>query len=152
MSAISVDQISGKLMASASTIERLRALCTEDAKALGCEPPEPVEAASQTSSKPVSSPREQVVQVAPSPSDAEIEALLGSLMATVYVQAMKSFEEARKATVAGQPVAMRDIHIHQGARLTRACAEVAVALARHKEKPARIVMEHHHHHAHRRIA
>jgi hypothetical protein len=84
------------------------------------------------------------LRLPPAPSDDKIEALIGSLMPVVYVEAMKSFDEARRMTVPGQPVELRDVHISQGTRLCRAFAELTVALAKHRGKAQRLVIEHHH--------
>jgi hypothetical protein len=46
---------------------------------------------------------------------------------------------------------MRDVHIGQGARLCNAVSMLAVALARHRGKPARVEVEHRHYHEHRRV-
>ena len=96
---------------------------------------------------------ERVVQVSPPADDRSIEALLTTLMAEAFVEARRSFAMARGCSVAGQPVGMRDVHIGQGTRLCNALSMLTVALARHKGKPARVVVEHRHqhHHVHQRV-
>jgi hypothetical protein len=91
--------------------------------------------------------KERVVKVAPAPSDTEIEAVLGALAAESFAAATRSFQLAREASLVG----LRDVHAHQAARLTRACAEVSTALMRTRGKGERMVIEHRHHHLHQRI-
>jgi hypothetical protein len=81
--------------------------------------------------------KERVIRVAPAPGDAEIEAVLGALAAESFAAAMRSFELARGATL----VELRDVHAHQAARLTRACAEVSAALMRSRGKCDRVVVQ-----------
>jgi hypothetical protein len=133
--------------------DRMIAARRERATELGSEPPPTFTAVAVNARRDEPpGPKELVVRVNPPASDEAIEALLTSLMAETFVEAQRSFAMARGCSVAGQPAGLRDTHIGQGARLCRAFAEMTVALARHKGKPARIVMEHHHHHVHRRIA
>jgi hypothetical protein len=68
-------------------------------------------------------------------------------MGETSAAARRSFQLARDYTQPGQLVEMRDIHIYQGARLTRAFAELVEALARRRG----VVVEHRHQHLHRRI-
>jgi hypothetical protein len=82
-------------------------------------------------------PRERVVKVAPAPSDAEVEAVLGALVGESFAAAIKSFQLAREATT----VELRDLHAHQAARLTKACGEVATALMRSRGKCDRVVVQ-----------
>jgi hypothetical protein len=121
----------GRLVASVETIERLKALCAQDAEELraaeGPPPPQLVDA---------------VVRVAAAPSDDAVEALLGSLLVESYVAASKSFELAREATRAGELIALRDAYVDQAARLTRASAEVAQALMRSRGKSERVIVQH----------
>jgi hypothetical protein len=139
VSAITVNPVTGRLTTDAATIERLKALAASDGAML---------ASGDVRTTRNDHPRKpQVVHVDPPPGDAEIEALLGGLMVTVYVEAMKSFDEARKATAVGQLVELRDIHINQGARLVRAFAELVEARARRRG----MVVEHRHQHLHRRV-
>jgi hypothetical protein len=39
--------------------------------------------------------------------------LLTGLMATVYAEAQRSLEEARKATIPGEPVELRSVVVHE---------------------------------------
>jgi hypothetical protein len=128
---VTIAFVDGKLTADDGTIERLSALAAEDAAELD-GPPKPL-----------------VVRVAPPAGDREIEALLTGLMATVYVEAQRSLEEARRATVPGAPIEMRSVSVHEACRLSKAFAMLTVALARHKNKTQRLVIEHRH--EHRRI-
>jgi hypothetical protein len=61
-------------------------------------------------------------------------------MATVYVEAQRSFQLAREHSAQGRLVEMRDIHIHQGARLCRAFADLIDARRGRREQ--RIVVQH----------
>jgi hypothetical protein len=90
-----------------------------------------------------------VVKVAPPPSDDAVAGMLGGLMGVTYLEALKSFDMARKAT---ELPGLRDVYVSQAYRLSKAMAMLTEALARHRDKPSRIMMEHHHHHEHRRIA
>jgi hypothetical protein len=99
-------------------------------------------------------PPERIVRVSPPASDEAIEALLTTLMTEAFVEAQRSFAMARGCSAAGQPAGMRDIHFAQGARLCNALGMLTVALARHKGRPARVMVEHRHqhHHVHQRIS
>jgi hypothetical protein len=72
---------------------------------------------------------------APRLDDHGIEATLIDLMAETRTEAKRSFQLAREHTQPGQLVELREIHIGQAARLTRAYAELVMALARHRGKP-----------------
>jgi hypothetical protein len=106
-----------------------------------CEFAEMIEARRQRTGGPLP---ERIIHVAPPADDRSIEALLTSLMAETYVEAQRSFAMARGHSAAGQLAGMRDVHIAQGARLCNALSMLTVALARHKGKPARVMVEHHH--------
>jgi hypothetical protein len=82
---------------------------------------------------------EVVVKVAPAPPDEAVAGLLGGLMPVVYIEAMRSFEQARQSGT----VEMRDVHISQGYKLAKALAMLTAALARHNGKNQRMVIEHH---------
>jgi hypothetical protein len=62
--------------------------------------------------------------------------VLWALAAESLAAATRSFELAREATTVG----LRDIHVHQAARLTHACAEVSTALMRSRDKCERVVV------------
>jgi hypothetical protein len=82
-------------------------------------------------------PKERVIRVAAAPGDAEIEAVLGSLMCETFAASRRSYQLAQEATTVG----LRDLHVHQAARLSRACAEVATALMRSRGKCERVVVQ-----------
>jgi hypothetical protein len=132
MSAITVTR-DGRLTASPDVVERLKRLCAEDEATLADDRP-----ARSERPCPASRPRARVVEAPP--SDDDIERLLGSLMVTVHDEAMKSFALAREHTQSGQLVELRDIHIHQGARLCRAFADLVDARRGRREQ--RIVVQH----------
>jgi hypothetical protein len=122
----------GRLTADLETIRELRTLCAEDA----------AELREEQRLKP------RVVKVAPAPSDDKIEALIGSLMPVVYVEAMKSFELARQSTAPGELVELRDLYLRQGCRLSVALATLSEALANRRDRGRRFVrVEHVHLHA-----
>jgi hypothetical protein len=114
MTAVTVSP-TGRLTASSETIAALKRLCSEDAAMLDDVRP--------MGDEHLRRDQDVVLRVAPLPSDDEIEALLGSSMVTVYSEAQKSFALAPEHTARGQLAEMRDIHIHRGARLTRAYAD-----------------------------
>jgi hypothetical protein len=94
------------------------------------------------------SPPVTKVVVGPAPSDEAVEGLLGSLLVDSFLAAQTSFKLARIHTKPGQSVATRDAFVHQAARLTRACVEVADALASRRDKGRRFTrVEHVHVHA-----
>src|SRR6516162_207257 len=99
-----------------------------DAGEPGGVPPPPEPRTVEIDDKKSRQPTLKVVVSAP-PGDAEVEALLGSLLLQSYAAASKSYRLAENFTTEGLPVEMRDVHLHQAARLTRACAELTVALA-----------------------
>jgi hypothetical protein len=116
----------GRLRADSATIARLQRLCAEDAAALEPRPPrEPCRPAA-----------------AVKPTDEDIEQVILGLIAEAHREAMRSFELARNHTRPGELVDMRDIHVHQGERLARAVADLTVALARHRGKPQKLILEH----------
>jgi hypothetical protein len=125
---------SGRLVASSETIEALKRLCAEDAKALDDDRPAPGRPA----------PNPQGSQTSLRASDDDIEACLAGLMTEAYREARRSFRLARAHTQPGERVEMRDVHVHQATRLTRAFADLVEALARHRAKGCaqRIVVEH----------
>jgi hypothetical protein len=132
MSAITVSA-TGALVADPSTVERLKALCAEDAAILqglgdGADDGAGVD----------------VLRVASAPGDAEVEALLGSLMTTVYVEAQKAFRLARTEARPGGNVYIYEACSSQAARLCRAFAELTVALDRRRGKGhhQKIVVQH----------
>ncbi len=91
------------------------------------------------------SPPEVVVRVAPAPGDAEVEALLGSLLTEVYIETQRSFRLARQS---GESIELRDVYVGQGARLAKAFAMLSEALANRRDKGRRFVrVEHVHVHA-----
>jgi hypothetical protein len=132
---VTVSPITGRFVADAATIERLRSLCEQDA----------VELRSGRGFRNAANTSRPGVEA--QPSDSDIDALLGSLMVTVHGEAMKSFALARDHTVPGGLIDMRDIHIGQAARLTRAFADLVEARARRRG----MVVEHRHQHLHRRV-
>jgi hypothetical protein len=135
VTAVTVDRSTGRLVADASTIERLKALAASDAAMLSNAPRSP---AARSPRRPW---RPDAGRVQPVATGEDIEQTLIGLMEEVSVEAKRSFQLARDHTQPGQLVELRDIHIHQAARLTRAYAELVEALARRKG----IVIEHRHH-------
>jgi hypothetical protein len=121
----------GRLTADSATIARLKALVAEDAMTL------------QGIDDRVDRVDDVVVRVAPAPGDDEVEALLGSLMVESYAAASRSYGLARRSTAPGESIALRDVYLHQAARLTRACAEVAIALMRHRGKGCQTIYVQH---------
>jgi hypothetical protein len=85
------------------------------------------------------------VVVSAAPTDSQIEALLGSLLVQSYVAASTSFKLAASHTKPGQPLALRDAFVHQGARLSRACVELSEALANRRDRGRRFVKVEHVH-------
>jgi hypothetical protein len=159
MGAVGVDPLSGRLTCDGATFARLKALVAEGAASLDPsiqsvrpsrpQPRRTIELQTDgTAPAQLVRPLEsQAVPVAPPPADVEIEALLGGLMVEVYVAAKKSFALAHNYTQPGQAAEMRDMHIGQAARLTRAYAELVEALARRRG----MRVEHTHQHFHRRV-
>jgi hypothetical protein len=139
VSAVVVDPRTGRLTADSATLTRLKTLCAEDGAMLADGDARRTSENHPRRAQPIS-PRAEKVRVAPPPGDDEIEGLLGSLMVTVHGEAMKSFALARDHTQPGQLVEMRDIHIHQGARLVRAFADLIEARRGRREQ--RIVVQH----------
>jgi hypothetical protein len=133
----------GRLVASSETIERLRVLCEQDARMLASGD------ASTTSGR---HPRRSAVspparEIDARSADHDIDATLVELMAEVRIEAKRSLRLAREHTVPGGLIELRDVHIHQGARLVRAYAELVEAQARRRG----ITVEHRHQHLHRRV-
>jgi hypothetical protein len=129
--AVAVDRATGRLQASAETIEALKRLVEQEAVELGEGSPR----AASSLSEPV------VVRVAPAPADDEIEALLGSLMIETYVKAMQAFRLADANAQPGGQVETYSVAASSAVRLTRACAEVATALMRSRGKCERVVVQ-----------
>jgi hypothetical protein len=125
---------SGKLVANSATLARLKALCEGDKATLASSKPKISRNAT----------RDSVVRVAPAPSDEAVEALLGALLIETYVEAMRSFRLARDYTKSGEPVEMRDIHLHQAHRLARAFADLVEARSARGRREQRIVVQHVH--------
>jgi hypothetical protein len=126
----------GRLQADDEAIARLRALDAQDAGELRSAAGDLVSADKTPDGEPPK-PKERVISVAPAPGDAEIEAVLGALVAESFAAATRSYQLARDATTVG----LRDVHVHQAARLTRACAEVTTALMRSRGKCERVVVQ-----------
>jgi hypothetical protein len=145
VSAITVNPVTGRLAADAATIERLKALCAADEATLADG-----EARTARNDHPRPSrrrPWRPEADARPVATDDEIEAELRSLMAAVSSEARRSFQLAHEHTQPGQLVELRDIHIGQAARLTRAYCELVEALARRKGKlEQRVVLEYRHVH------
>jgi hypothetical protein len=69
-------------------------------------------------------------------------------MIETYREAKASFRMAREATRPGQSILMRDVHIAQAAKLSKAFAMLAEALANRRDRGRRFVrVEHVHVHA-----
>jgi hypothetical protein len=150
---IAVNPTTGRFTADAETIERLKALCAQDAAMLASGDGRPT-----SDDRPLNAPRSPAVRPPRRPwrpegdgqpvaTDDDIEAELRLLMATVSSEARRSFQLAHEHTQPGQLVELRDIHIGQAARLTRAYCELVEALAGRRG----IVVEHRHQHLHRRV-
>jgi hypothetical protein len=124
----------GKLVATSDAIAKLQRLCREDAEMLrAAETP---------------SPRLDGDEVAfRVTTDDPVEVMLADLMVKSYAEAMKAFALASANTAPGQLVEMRDIHIGQATRLTRAFADLVEARARRRG----VTVEHRHQHLHRRV-
>jgi hypothetical protein len=65
--------------------------------------------------------------------------MIGSLLPVVFLEAMTSLNEARKATVPGASIEMRSVAVHGAYRL--ALAMLTVALAKHRGRAQRLVIE-----------
>jgi hypothetical protein len=115
----------GKLTVDSATLAELKALAAEGEAELAA-----------------SDPPERAIKVGPPAGDREIEALLTGLMGAVYAEARRSFEMARSMSAAGAMVGLRDLHVTQGAKLCNALSMLTVALARHRGKAQRLVIEH----------
>jgi hypothetical protein len=126
----------GRLTADSGTIERLKRLCAEDAKAL------------RESSRPERPPSPQPVDddgTRLRASDDDIEVCLAGLMTEVAKEAKRCFALARDATVEGGLIEARSVHLYHGARLAKAFAALTVALSRHRGKSQRLILEHYVH-------
>jgi hypothetical protein len=125
----------GRLTADSATIERLKRLCAEDAEAL--------RESSRLEKPPSPQPVDDGTRLCA--SDDDIEICLAGLMTEVAREAKRCFALAREAVVPGELIEARSIHLHHGARLCRAFAEMTVALARHRGKSQRLILEHYVH-------
>jgi hypothetical protein len=161
---------SGKLVASSDVVERLRSLCEADAAMLasggGTDGRRARPSANRRPLIHLGAETGNFEPIQPEPrqslarpesanaatDDEDIEATLVRLMGEVRREALRSFQLAREHTVAGGLVELRDIHIGQATRLTRAFADLVEAQARPRGKPARVVVEHYHRHFHQRAS
>jgi hypothetical protein len=142
----------GQLTADGGTLARLRQIVAEDAAELGVDPPPGVstlaaDAKSETGedaelARPPKH-KERIVRVAPPADDRAIESLLTGLMAMVYVEAQRSLDDARKMDIPGQPVELRSLAVHEAYRLCKVMAMLTAALAKHRGRAQRLVIEHH---------
>jgi hypothetical protein len=109
---------------------------------------EMIEARRRRKSEPPRKPKERVLRLRPAPSDEAIEAMIGALLPVVFLEAMTSLNEARKANIPGAPIETRSVAVHEAYRLCKAMATLSDALANRRDRGRRFVtVEHVHVHA-----
>jgi hypothetical protein len=143
MGAVTVDPVSGRLVADSATIARLKALVAEGAEELESEVrpprPQPRRIVNPQTNRTASG---QVVG-----DDAEIEHTLIGLIGQTSEAARKAFALARQEGHAGGSVEVYGVCLSQGSRAASACAALVEALTRHRVKGVavqRIVVQHLH--------
>jgi hypothetical protein len=119
----------GRLTADLATIERLKALCAQDAEELRAAESPP-----------------------PPHQEGDIESVLVGLIHETSAAARKAFALARLDAHPGGSAEAWGIAVGQGAKAAQACAALVIGLAKHQGKlERRMVIEHHHRHVHQRI-